>query len=230
MASHVAARCAGQIIARVGAGRAVEAHAHRVAASSKGFASLAATSSRVSTTHFTSPSVQQERRAGGGLQRDALVSGGGALHRAVHTTAPAHSSVLIGGLSVAAAALAASYAVRAINAANPPDGGEKTDGAAGAAEQVTGGKGGEEAKAAPATHKGFGAEMFARRFYRGPFEDKMTKREAALILGVRESASVERIRDRYKKMLILNHPDMGGSTFLAGKINEAKDILLGKAR
>jgi len=27
-------------------------------------------------------------------------------------------------------------------------------------------------------------------------------------------------------MLIANHPDVGGSTFIAGKINEAKDVLL----
>jgi DnaJ family protein C protein 19 len=56
--------------------------------------------------------------------------------------------------------------------------------------------------------------MWAKRFYRGGFEDKMTRREAALILGVRESATTDRIRERHRKMLILNHPDMGGSTFL----------------
>ena len=66
----------------------------------------------------------------------------------------------------------------------------------------------------------------ARNFYDGPFEDKMTRREAALILGVRESASAERIRNSHRKLLILNHPDTGGSTFLATKINQAKEMLL----
>ncbi len=42
----------------------------------------------------------------------------------------------------------------------------------------------------------------------------------------RESADPKRIQERHRKMLIANHPDMGGSTFLAGKINEAKDVLL----
>ncbi|TYZ69044.1 hypothetical protein PybrP1_006579 [[Pythium] brassicae (nom. inval.)] len=66
-----------------------------------------------------------------------------------------------------------------------------------------------------------------RNFYDGPFEDKMTRREAALILGVRESASEERIRNAHRKLLILNHPDTGGSTFIATKINQAKELLLG---
>jgi|AntRauTorckE5430_2_1112549.scaffolds.fasta_scaffold19535_1 hypothetical protein len=63
-------------------------------------------------------------------------------------------------------------------------------------------------------------------YYEGGFEDKMTKREAALILGVRPSSTEKRIKEAHRKLLILNHPDTGGSTFLSGKINEAKDFLI----
>jgi hypothetical protein len=70
------------------------------------------------------------------------------------------------------------------------------------------------------------ATWFARNFYDGGFEDKMSKREAALILGVRESASVDRIKEAHRRILLLNHPDRGGSAFIAAKINEAKDLLL----
>jgi hypothetical protein len=64
------------------------------------------------------------------------------------------------------------------------------------------------------------------KYYEGGFEDQMTKREAALILGVRESSSASRIKEAHRKLLILNHPDTGGSTYIAGKINEAKELLL----
>jgi len=62
-------------------------------------------------------------------------------------------------------------------------------------------------------------------YYKGGFDPKMTRREAALILGVSPSSSKERIRDAYKRMSILNHPDTGGSPYLAKKINEARDLL-----
>mmetsp|Transcript_35440 Transcript_35440/g.60207 ORF Transcript_35440/g.60207 Transcript_35440/m.60207 type:complete len:266 (+) Transcript_35440:196-993(+) len=64
------------------------------------------------------------------------------------------------------------------------------------------------------------------KYYEGGFEDVMTRKEAALILGVRESSAAKRIKEAHRKLLILNHPDTGGSTFLAGKINEAKELLL----
>jgi hypothetical protein len=71
----------------------------------------------------------------------------------------------------------------------------------------------------------FGASV-GSKYYEGGFEDTMTKREAALILGVRESSSPKRIKDAHRKLLVLNHPDTGGSTYMAGKINEAKELLL----
>ena len=64
------------------------------------------------------------------------------------------------------------------------------------------------------------------KYYEGGFEDKITRKEAALILGVRESSAPKRIKEAHRKLLILNHPDTGGSTFIAGKINEAKELLL----
>mmetsp|Transcript_13843 Transcript_13843/g.19376 ORF Transcript_13843/g.19376 Transcript_13843/m.19376 type:complete len:153 (-) Transcript_13843:99-557(-) len=69
------------------------------------------------------------------------------------------------------------------------------------------------------------------KYYEGGFEDEMTRKEAALILGVRESSNAKRIKEAHRKLLILNHPDTGGSTYMAGKINEAKELLLkGKAK
>jgi len=63
------------------------------------------------------------------------------------------------------------------------------------------------------------------KFYKGGFEPKMTKREAALILGVSPNAPAKKIGESHKKIMILNHPDKGGSPYLASKINEAKDFL-----
>ncbi|KAI4347337.1 hypothetical protein L6164_008155 [Bauhinia variegata] len=70
----------------------------------------------------------------------------------------------------------------------------------------------------------------ARRFYPGGFDKVMTKREAASILGVRESAAMEKIKDAHRRVMMANHPDAGGSHYLASKINEAKDILTEKTR
>jgi DnaJ homolog subfamily C member 19 len=54
----------------------------------------------------------------------------------------------------------------------------------------------------------------------------MSKREAGLILGVRESTEIDNIMKAHRKLMFLNHPDNGGSTHLATKINEAKEMLL----
>ncbi|KRZ73525.1 Phosphatidate phosphatase LPIN3, partial [Trichinella papuae] len=63
------------------------------------------------------------------------------------------------------------------------------------------------------------------KYYQGGFEKKMTRREAFLILGLNANSSKERIRLAHKRVMLLNHPDRGGSPYLAAKINEAKDML-----
>ncbi|CAI0471529.1 unnamed protein product [Linum tenue] len=66
-----------------------------------------------------------------------------------------------------------------------------------------------------------------RAFYKGGFQSTMTKREAALILGVRESTPVKDVKDAYKRVMKANHPDQGGSGYITNKVNEAKNILIG---
>ena len=67
---------------------------------------------------------------------------------------------------------------------------------------------------------------WSKRYYDGGFEEEMTKREAALILGVRETSSRDRIREAHRGLMLLNHPDKVGSIFLTAKINEAPVMIL----
>ncbi|KAH7667640.1 Dnaj-like subfamily c member 19 protein [Dioscorea alata] len=69
-----------------------------------------------------------------------------------------------------------------------------------------------------------------RKFYEGGFQPTMTRREAALILGIRENTTPDKVREAHRKVMVANHPDAGGSHYLASKINEAKDVLLGKTK
>ena len=43
--------------------------------------------------------------------------------------------------------------------------------------------------------------------------------------GISPASSKERVRDAHKKIMLLNHPDRGGSPYMATKINEAKEYL-----
>lgn len=58
----------------------------------------------------------------------------------------------------------------------------------------------------------------------------MSRQEALAVLGLKDGCTPEEIRDAHKRMMKSAHPDAGGSDYLAAKVNEAKDVLLGKAR
>jgi hypothetical protein len=61
-----------------------------------------------------------------------------------------------------------------------------------------------------------------------PARPVMSRAEALEALGVPEGASEEQVVKAYKLLMTRVHPDTpGGSTYLATKLNQAKDVLLG---
>ncbi|KAI0024744.1 mitochondrial chaperone [Xylariomycetidae sp. FL0641] len=71
-----------------------------------------------------------------------------------------------------------------------------------------------------------GVGAMGKAFYKGGFEQRMTQKEASLILALNErSITRDKIRKAHRNLMLLNHPDRGGSPYLATKVNEAKELL-----
>ena len=55
---------------------------------------------------------------------------------------------------------------------------------------------------------------------------RMSRAEAFDVLGLEEGASADDVEAAYKNLIVKNHPDQGGTDWLAARLNEARDVLL----
>ncbi|TXT07170.1 hypothetical protein VHUM_03340 [Vanrija humicola] len=70
-----------------------------------------------------------------------------------------------------------------------------------------------------------GGARGADKWVKGGFKGKMDKAEAIAVLGLKEPLTSAKLKEHHRRLMLANHPDRGGSPYLAGKVNEAKALL-----
>lgn len=76
--------------------------------------------------------------------------------------------------------------------------------------------------------KGAGMRRLPRRPAPRPApRGSMTRTEAYAVLGLAPGAAEPAIREAHRRLMRAAHPDAGGSAWLAARVNQARDVLLG---
>lgn len=66
--------------------------------------------------------------------------------------------------------------------------------------------------------------------FRARTSSAMTREEAYEVLGLKPGASEAEIRAAHRRLMRGAHPDGGGSDWLASRVNQARDVLLGTSQ